>query len=155
MPSSFRCDNVDYAAYSIRTETYWNHAAINLYAFGKINRDVVQSERAAHTFLGCSVDEYLDVFAAEAVHRHCHIRADPAVFPYFQARCFLQCVTQCLGGVLCADSNSIICRVFDFVYRVPYNSYLSQLGYRSKFDIESGFLPRHYLGEMLLFFKSH
>ena len=65
--------DVDYAAYGVGAEAHGYHALVHLYAVGEVHGDVVQPERAAHALLRHSVDEHLDVLAAEAVEHQIHV----------------------------------------------------------------------------------
>ena len=67
--------DVDYSSDCIRSEGYRNHSFVDLYAFSKIYRYVVNVECSSGTFLGHSVDEDFYMFPAESVQHQLHVRA--------------------------------------------------------------------------------
>ena len=66
-------DNVYHASQRVCAEPHRDNPLIDLYALGEVHWYVVQTERAAYTFLRYSVDEDLDVLPAEPVKHQGHV----------------------------------------------------------------------------------
>ncbi len=93
------CYDIDDAADGIGSEPYRHDSAVNLYAVGKVDRDIIEPERASYAFLRHTVDKHFDMLAAEAVHCHSHVRPYASALAYLHARSLGQGFAESLGGV--------------------------------------------------------
>ena len=104
-------DDVDDTTDGIGAESDGDNAFVDLDASGKIDGDIIESEGAAHSFLGHSVDKDLDVLATEAVERDVHVRTHATGLAHFHTRCRGQRLAEGLGGVLQrarVDSDGVV-----------------------------------------------
>ena len=104
-------DDVDDSTDGIGAESDGDNAFVDLDALGKIDGDIIESEGAAHPFLGHSVDKDLNVLATEAVERDVHVRTHATGFAHFHTRCRAQRLAEGLGGVLQrarVDSDGVV-----------------------------------------------
>ena len=104
-------DDVDDSTDGIGAESDGDNAFVDLDAPSKIDGDIIESEGAAHSFLGHSVDKDLDVLATEAVERDVHVRTHATGLAHFHARCRGQRLAEGLGGVLQrarVDSDGVV-----------------------------------------------
>ena len=127
---TFLGDDVHHAADGIGAEPYGDDPLVDLDALGIVHGDVVQSERGSHALLGHSVDEDLDMLAAEPVHHEREVGAYAARFAQLQAGGLGQRIAQVLGGVLHllgVDGHGVEGRAFHPSHAIGHHHHLVQL----------------------------
>ena len=93
-------DDVDHTSQSIRTEAYGHHSLVDLNTFGVVHGEVIQVQCLPCPFLWHTVDEDLDMTAAEAVQHQLHVRTHAATLAQLHAGRLGQGIAQGLGGVV-------------------------------------------------------
>ena len=123
-------DNVYYAADSVGSEAYGDDTFIHFYAVGEVHGDVVQAERRAHSLLRHSVDEHLDVLAAEAVEHEVHVRTYAAALAELQSGSLGEGLAKAFCSIKHAtgvNSHGVVGRVLDAAYACRHYRNLAQL----------------------------
>ena len=78
-------DDVDHASQGIRAEAYGHHSLVDLDTLGVVHGEVVQVQCLPCPLLWHTVDEDLDMTAAEAVQHQLHVRTHAATLAQLHA----------------------------------------------------------------------
>ena len=152
---SARSDYIDYSTDCIRSKAHRHNSAIHFNTLCKIDRYIIQTKRTPGSLLRHTIDKYLYVLSAEAVHRDGHIAPHSSALAYFHAGSFRQSLAKSLGGIhqlLSIYCRGIKGRVSDFTQLIAHHYHLAKLcGWFQFYSLTQTLSRLQCHGEFLLF----